>query len=469
MTDVFQLLEKYSGNTAIVTDAGREVSYAQLQEASGKIAGQLKTGSMAFCLCSNQVGSVAGYLAFLHAHVPALLLDANKNKDLVNDLLAVYHPRYEWVTSKRKEEFEGAKCIYEAEDYSLLQYDVPDIEVYPELALMLTTSGSIGSPKLVRLTLNNLLSNARSIVDYLDIDQNERPITLLPMYYSYGLSVVNSHLISGATLLMTDNTILQREFWKFADEQGATSISGVPYTYEMLRRLRFFRMNLPKLKTMTQAGGKLHPNLVKEFVEQAKENNKRFFVMYGQTEATARMSYTPQENALEKYKSIGIAIPGGKFSLIDVNGNEITEPETEGELVYRGPNVSLGYAECVDDLKKGDENNGELHTGDVAKFDTDGYFYITGRLKRFVKVWGNRCNLDSVEQMVKTVTSNCACVGVDDKITIFVAEETDDKAIITILCEKTGLNIRAFEVRHIDVIPKNTSGKVQYKELQALL
>jgi len=469
MTDVFQLLEEFSGNTCIVTDAGREMSYAQLLEVSGEIAQQLKTGSMAFCFCGNLVGSVAGYLAFLHAHVPVLLLDANKNKDLVDDLLAIYHPRFVWVPSEKAEELDGAKCIYEAEDYSLLQYEVPDIEAHPELALMLTTSGSTGSPKLVRLTLNNLLSNARSIVEYLEIDQSERPITSLPMYYSYGLSVINSHLISGATLLMTNNTILQREFWKFAAEQGASSISGVPYTYEMLRRLRFFHMNLPKLKTMTQAGGKLHPGLVKEFVEQAKEHDKRFIVMYGQTEATARMSYTPQENIREKYMSIGIAIPGGKFSLIDVCGNEITEPETEGELVYRGPNVSLGYAECLDDLKKGDENQGELHTGDVAKFDTDGYFYITGRLKRFVKVWGNRCNLDSVEQMMKTITSNCACVGVDDKITIFVAEEVDDKAIINMFGEKTGLNTRAFEVRHIDVIPKNASGKVQYKELQALL
>ena len=201
MTDVFQLLEEFSGNTCIVTDAGREMSYAQLLEVSGKIAQQLKTGSMAFCFCGNQVGSVAGYLSFLHAHVPVLLLDANKNKDLVDDLLAIYHPRFVWIPSEKAEGLDGAKCIYEAEDYSLLQYEVPDIETHPELALMLTTSGSTGSPKLVRSTLNNLLSNARSIVEYLEIDQSERPITSLPMYYSYGLSVINSHLISGATLL----------------------------------------------------------------------------------------------------------------------------------------------------------------------------------------------------------------------------------------------------------------------------
>jgi acyl-coenzyme A synthetase/AMP-(fatty) acid ligase len=469
MTGLFQILEKFRGRTAVVTDEGREVSYEQLIELSGEVASLLNTGSIAFCLCSNEIGSLVGYISFLHAHVPALLLDANKNQDLIKELFKIYHPRFVWAPSTKVGEFSGYRTLFESEGYSLLQFDVSDMDFNPELALMLTTSGSTGSPKLVRLTLQNLLSNAYSIVEYLYIDENERPITSLPMYYSYGLSVVNSHLISGATLLLTNFTILQRDFWQFAMKYEATSISGVPYTYEMLRRLRFFRMNLPKLKTLTQAGGKLHPDLVKEFVEKANEQGKRFIVMYGQTEATARISYTPQEKALEKYKSIGVAIPNGKLFLIDVNGKEIAKSEAEGELVYQGPNVSLGYAECPEDLKKGDENKGELHTGDVAKFDSDGYFYITGRLKRFVKIWGNRCNLDSVEHMVKTITSNCACVGVDDKITVFVADAVNDKAIISMLCEKTGLNIRAFEVRYIDAIPKNTSGKVQYKDLQKLI
>ena len=252
-------------------------------------------------------------------------------------------------------------------------------------------------------------------------------------------------------------------------EHEATSISGVPYTYEMLKMLRFFRMDLPHLKTMTQAGGKLNKDIAKEYIEFAQSKGKRFFVMYGQTEATARMSYLPLDHALDKYASIGIAIPGGKFSLIDVNGNAIEESDVDGELVYEGPNVSLGYAECRADLAKGDENHGVLHTGDVARRDADGYYYITGRMKRFVKVWGNRCNLDATEQIVKSITTSCACVGVDDKITIFVTQSGLEDAIVKLLVEKTGFNSRAFEVRVVDAIPVKSSGKLDYQALQALI
>jgi len=352
-----------------------------------------------------------------------------------------------------------------------MHYDVEieKPEINPELALCLTTSGSTGSPKFVRLTAKNVLANAESIAEYLEIDEHERPITTLPSYYSYGVSVINSHLIKGATLLLTEGTVAQREFWNFLKEEKATSISGVPYTYEMLKMLRFFRMGLPYLKTMTQAGGKLNKDIAKEYIEFAKEKGKKFFVMYGQTEATARMSYLPFEHALEKYASIGIAIPRGKFSLIDVNGNPIEEPDVDGELVYIGPNVSLGYAECRADLAKGDENHGELHTGDVARRDSDGFYYITGRMKRFVKVWGNRCNLDATEQMVKSITTSCACVGVDDKITIFVTEHGLEETIIKLLAEKTGFNTKAFEVRVIEAIPVKSSGKIDYPAMQAML
>ena len=230
------------------------------------------------------------------------------------------------------------------------------------------------------------------------------------------------------------------------------------------------RMDLPYLKTMTQAGGKLNKDLAKEYIEWAQSKGKRFFVMYGQTEATARMSYLPLEHALDKYASIGVAIPKGKFSLIDVNGNTIEEVDVDGELVYHGPNVSLGYAECRADLAKGDENHGVLHTGDVARRDTDGYYYITGRMKRFVKVWGNRCNLDATEQIVKSnVTTRCACVGVDDKITIFVTEADLEENIVKLLVEKTGLNNKAFEVRMIDTIPVKSSGKIDYPTMQQII
>jgi acyl-coenzyme A synthetase/AMP-(fatty) acid ligase len=289
------------------------------------------------------------------------------------------------------------------------------------------------------------------------------------MYYSFGMSVINSHLIKGATILLTDKAVLQREFWNFTKEHRATSIAGVPYTYEMLKRLRFFRMELPDLKTMIQAGGKLNAAFVKEYVDFAEANDKKFIVMYGQTEAAPRMSYLPHDKAVEKNASIGIAIPGGKFSIIDTDGNEITTPDVDGELVYEGADVCLGYAEKREDLKLSDDNHGVLHTGDIARVDAGGFYYITGRMKRFVKVWGNRCNLDATEQLVKVITANCACVGVDDLITVFVTKEGLEGEVKDLLVEKTGLNPRAFQVKVIAEIPKFESGKLNYPALQKMI
>ena len=462
-------LDSYYNHTVVITDAGETMQYGQLKEEVDKLTPFLHTHKLAFCLCRNQIGCLMGYITFMNAGVPVVLLDGQKNEEVVESLLTIYKPAYLWVSEDRTELIKDHKVLYSTHGFSLVAYNEQAGKIHPGIALLLTTSGSTGSPKLVKLTRENLLSNAESIAGYLSITSDERPVTSLPMHYSYGLSVINSHLIKGASILMTDKAVIQKEFWNFAEEQHATSIAGVPYTYEMLRRLRIFRMDLPDLKTMTQAGGKLNAKIAEEYIRNAKETGRRFFVMYGQTEATARMSYLPQEHALEKYASIGVAIPGGSFSLIDVNGNEITEPEVDGELVYKGANVSMGYAECIADLAVGDENHGELHTGDIARRDADGYYYITGRMNRFVKVWGNRCNLDAIEQLVKLIIVNCACVGVDDLITIFVTEEGLDSQIKTMLSDKMGLNNRAFAVKVISEIPKNASGKIQYAELQKLL
>ena len=465
-------LKKYKERTAVITDRGERLTYEELEWQAAKFAEAVKDKGLLICLCENRLGSLVGYVGCLEHHIPIVLLDGGKESGSIKNLVSIYQPEYLWLLEDRAGDYEGER-VYEYGNYLLLrmhyQQEVEKPEINPELALCLTTSGSTGSPKFVRLSLGNIKANAESIAEYLSIDENERPVTVLPSYYSYGVSVINSHLIKGATLLLTEGTIAQREFWNFMKEHEATSISGVPYTYEMLKMLRFFRMDLPHLKTMTQAGGKLNKDIAKEYIEFAQSKGKRFFVMYGQTEATARMSYLPLDHALDKYASIGIAIPGGKFSLIDVNGKAIEEPDVDGELVYEGPNVSLGYAECRVDLAKGDENHGVLHTGDVARRDADGYYYITGRMKRFVKVWGNRCNLDATEQIVKSITTSCACVGVDDKITIFVTQSGLEDAIVKLLVEKTGFNNRAFEVMEIDAIPVKSSGKLDYQAMQALI
>lgn len=462
--------EQFKNNVAIIDEYGTDVSYEDLIEFGDKVASVISERSLVFVMCTNSIGSVAGYASFVNKGMVSVLLNAHLEKELLDNLVETYKPEYIWVPTEMCTEYEkyNAQNVFSEYGYTLLKttFDA-NYELYDELCIMLTTSGSTGSPKFVRQSYKNVESNAKSIVQYLELNSSERPITTLPMNYTYGLSIINSHFMVGATLLVTDKGLMQKEFWKFFKGAEATSFGGVPYTYEMLERLRFFKMELPSLRYMTQAGGKLTPELHKKFAEYAGQKNVKFIVMYGQCEATARMGYLPAEKSLEKYGSMGIAIPGGKFKLIDVNGNDITEPHVTGELVYYGPNVTLGYAECGQDLIKGDERFGELCTGDMAQFDEDGYYYIVGRKKRFLKIYGNRVNLDEVDRMIKTKFDNIdvASAGIDDHMYIFVTEERYANDVVKFVVEKTGLNPAAFQSIIIDSIPKNDAGKTLYKEL----
>ena len=456
-----------SDDVAIISEAAT-LTYKDLAGYVDKIKSVISGRTLAFCLCENSPGSVVSYLGYLGSKVVPLMVDKKIDRDLLKHLLEVYKPEYIAVPDEIRDEFTEFEGVAEYLSYTLMRSKTPEpVELHPDLALLLTTSGSTGSPKLVRQTYTNIQSNAESIVQYLEITSDERPVTTLPMNYTYGLSIINSHLQAKATILMTDAPMNMKTFWTFMKDNKATSFGGVPFTYEMLKKLRFFKMDLPDLRYMTQAGGKLSPELHHEFATWAAERGKKFIVMYGQTEATARMGYLPAEKSIEKFGSMGFAIPGGKFILIDVNGNEITEPETVGELVYDGPNVTYGYAEKREDLAKGDERGGRLITGDMAKRDSEGFYFIVGRKKRFLKIFGNRVNLDEIDQLIKAAFDNieCASSGVDDHMKVYITDESKCDEIRKWLSETTHLSESAFDVVYIEAIPKNEAGKVLYKDL----
>lgn len=455
-------LDKFECAPAVVTDEGRLVDYTELRCLCDEWAAKVPARSLVFLLVGNNLDSLVAYVACLNHGIVPLMLDAHIDGQVLQRFKDAYQPDFIWRPG------DGGYVL----EVGLRTSDFRHPALFKDLALLLTTSGSTGSPKLVRQSYENIKANTQSIVEYLKLTSTERPITTLPMNYTYGLSIINSHLAVGATILLTEKSIMQREFWNFFTEQGATSFGGVPYTYEMLDKLMFFRRKLPSLRTMTQAGGKILPELHKKFAEYAQREGKNFVVMYGQCEATARMSYLPSERALDKVGSMGIAIPGGKFSLIDADGNVINEPDVTGELVYEGANVTLGYAECADDLSKGDERHGRLETGDMAKRDADGFYYIVGRKKRFLKIFGNRVNLDETERMIKGAFPrlDCACSGVDDKMKIFIAVDENHgmhgmESVRDFVAEKTHLNFAAFEVVLVASIPKNASGKTLYSAL----
>lgn len=456
--------EKYSKKVACITEFG-QWTYGQIDSLAEEFAQYVPKRSLILILCRNTPGSLFSYLCSMKTDCVPLLLPANMDMDAFKEMMCTYHPNYLCVPKDMAEVFSMEKR-FELEDYVVLHAFEEKVEMHEKLGLLLSTSGSTGSPKLVRQSKENVEANARQIAEYLELKDDERPITTMPMNYTYGLSIINSHLLVGAVLLLTNRTLFETEFWEFFKKEKATSFGAVPYTYKMLKRLRFTKMDLPDLRYFTQAGGKLSLELHQEYAEYAKSSGKKFIVMYGQTEATARMSYLPWEKSLEKIGSIGIAIPEGRFSLRDVNNQEISEPDMVGELIYEGPNVTLGYARKQEDLILGDERMGVLITGDMAKKDEDGYYYIVGRKKRFIKVFGNRMNLDEMELAInKNCNVESAICGEDDFVEVYVVKGGEILPVEKYLQERFHLHPSAYAVKEVDEIPKNDSGKILYSKL----
>jgi acyl-coenzyme A synthetase/AMP-(fatty) acid ligase len=461
-----EILVGYHNESAAKSDNGQSITYRELYHHSTKVYKLINRRCLVFCLCKNELGSLAGYVSFLSNKVVPLLLDASLEKELLHKLIGLYKPAFLWLPVSRLEDFPTNEKVYECYGYALIRCMTEvNFTLHEDLALLFTTSGSTGSPKLVRISYENLSSNATAIAQYLSITKDERPVTVLPMHYSYGLSVINSHLIKGATILLTSRSLIEKEFWAFIKSEAATSLSGVPYTYEILKKLRFTSMDIPSINTLTQAGGKLSDALCEEFAEYSSKTSKKFFVMYGQTEATARMSYLPSQFSLIKTGSIGKPIPGGRFELVDEKNELIEESNAIGELVYYGKNVSMGYAYSSDDLQKADENKGVLYTHDLAVRDEDGFYFIKGRKNRFIKLFGNRIGLDETEQLLKNIVDECACVGEDDRMLIYITDPAKEAEVCEYLSTKTGINRKAFSARYITSIPKNTSGKTLYSQL----
>jgi len=444
----------HRAKTSVVAEDGSSLSYDSLQQIIDAVKGALTSPakSLVFILCSHTIPSLAGYLACLQTGHAALLLPQELDSSLLLPLLAAYRPDFIWSPQPLDE---GA---YEDSGFGMGAYRMHRAcepgsgpAIHPELALMLTTSGSTGNPKAVRLSYANLQANAESIAEYLEIGPRDRPVTTLPMNYSYGLSVINSHLLRGATLLQTSQRLRTPEFWEFARTYGATSLAGVPYVYQILHEIGFESRDLPSLRTLTQAGGYLDVGLQQHFIRMAKKRGIRYYTMYGQTEATARISYVPSERAEEGTGSIGIPIPGGSFEIID------------GELVYSGPNVMLGYAENRGDLSKGDETKGRLFTGDMARLGDNGFCYITGRKKRFIKPMGLRINLDDVErQLSEHLERKCVVVGTDSKLCVVSTCRDIEIRAIDFIRSTYHISSKLCAVVSVDEFPVMATGKVDY-------
>ena len=416
---------------AIDAESDRWFTYAELAAHAKDFAANVATPEkrLAFLYADNSLDMLVAYHGLLESGHAVCLLDRALSPARRSALEEIYRP----------------SIVVEGGHTTIL--DGPSVEVHPDLAVLLSTSGSTGSAKLVRLSKNAVRANAEAIVESLQITNDDRTITSLPPSYSFGLSVLNSYALAGASLVFTKHGLVTGAFWSALSTHQCTSLSGVPFAYEALIKLRIDLRVPQSLRVMTQAGGRLALPTAEKFHGIMTKRGGRFYVMYGQTEATARMSCLPSEDFTRKKGSCGKAIPGGAFTV------------ENGEVVYHGPNVMMGYASAAEDLARGDELGGTLRTGDLGVLDEEGFLTITGRIKRIVKINGTRFSLDEIEAIAKVPV-----VAHEDRVFLFC--ETEDTApILAQVKEALGVTGDAIQARTVAAIPTTPNGKPDYTTL----
>lgn len=459
-------LDKKTG-PALVDTAGSSMTYEELAAHIEAVREKGLTRSVAFILADNNVESLTLFLALTEAGVVPLLMHANLDESLLDQYVRMYEPHYICRPESRAPVMGERAMVLRLGAYVMAEMEYVPYPLHEALAFLLSSSGTTGSPKLVRHCLSNMTENARHVAEVFRFSPADRSLANLPIYFTQGLNVALANLYAGALVVLSNVSLMSREFWALLTDQRITSITGVPFSYEVMVRLGLLKKEWPDLRVLNEGGGRLSDSLFRAIAEYADRTGKEFIPTYGSTETTSRMAYLPAELALEKTGSMGRPLPGGRFELVDEDGQVIPTPHREGELVYYGPNVTLGYAFDKADLAKGDERHGRYATGDIAYFDEDGCFFITGRKGRFTKIFGYRIGLDEVEKILKDhYASAFACTGNDKTVFVYTDQDLDAREVAGFLSDKLGLLSSVFHVIRIPDIPRNSYGKVLYTELK---
>ncbi|MEO6503454.1 MAG: AMP-binding protein [Jatrophihabitantaceae bacterium] len=381
----------------------------------------------------NTLDSVVTYLAALRGGHPVILVDAARGEQ-VAELGARFDPDVVVGPDGWQERRLTSRH-----------------DLHPELRLLLSTSGSTGSPKLVRLSATNLQSNAAAITGYLGLTSADRALTSLPLAYSYGLSVLHSHLQAGASVVLTEHSVIEPGLWSLARSESVTSFAAVPHTFALLNRTPERWYDVPSLRYVTCAGGRLDPAEVRRLAGLGSRHGWRLYVMYGQTEATARMAYLPPAEAAKHPDCIGGPVPGGVLRV------DQPDPGGVGELVYAGPNVMMGYAECPDALAADPELT-ELRTGDLGRQRSDGMFQVVGRTGRFAKLLGHRIDLDRLQSALTAFDPTLVCLSDDQRLLVAVTA-ADPLPVRDAAARLTGLPPGLVTVGSYPALPLLPNGK----------
>lgn len=450
--------------TAIIDAFGNQFTYGELETLSLEYKKFIPERSLVMILCDYSVETVAFYYCQMTNHVVPILVDKNLDNELLLRLIKTYEPQFIWcwhgIMSILPEQLPD--IVIQREAHVLIHMSFERCNINPKLALLLTTSGSTGSSKLVRLSYKNLRSNSEAFAASIGLHKNDRGITTMPMHYCFGLSVLHMHWIYGACIYITEYSMINIKFWNFFEDSNITNFFGVPYTFDMLKQIDFLEKEYNSLRFLLLGGGKLSNELQIEFGKKLREKNIKFYIGYGQTEATTCISTLSYKKVEEKLGSIGRPLSGINISVENPNEKD------EGELVCTSQSVSLGYAVDKRDLARGDDNAGCLYTGDIVYVDEEGDIFIKGRKSRFVKILGARVSLDELETILMECFTNVqfACVGKDNKIRIYYSKKGIEKDILQFCKKKISIPRKMVECYFINELPYLSNGKVNYKDLE---
>lgn len=444
--------------TCLIT-ADKNITYHDLFSDADQLFDGLDR-SLVVILCTRSYETVACYVGALRRNLVPFLLDETIKPAPLQNCISAYAPQY--VFAHKTVALPNYRPFRTFNDHVLFQRnEIQNNQLNENLALLLPTSGSTGDPKCVRLSRDNIDICTKAIVNYLKLQSQHISISLLPFHYSYGLSILHNVMQTRSSLVLTDLSVLDRPFWSLLETHKVTEFSAVPTIFEMIRRMRLSKTILDNLRCVTQAGGRLDPKFTKHFHQLFSQSDIAYFTMYGQTEAAPRISYVPPNLASEKLGSVGIPIACGDIYL----QKERADAE-EGELIYKGPNVCLGYANNAADLALGDENKGLLKTGDLARIDEDGFIFLVGRLKRFIKLQGISANLDHIENTIKSNGIDCMVIGKDNRLLIcFMGDKS--ATIANIVDQNFHFHASNITYQQMADLPKTASGKPDYSKLVA--
>lgn len=448
-----------SNRIAIADDNGNKITYKQLAEQAEALSPFMEERSLVFVLCNKHIETLKIIYEILYLNRVPLLLSEDINQNMLDNLIDVYQPLYIYC-NREHDIVQRYNTIKEFDAHNLLKTNFKNCSLHPDIALLLSTSGTTGSAKLVKLSYENLYENAKYTCLHLDIKEGQKGISPLPINYSYGIAFCFWHWHCGATLLVTEKPVIGREFREFYMKEKVNNFAATPYTFQMLERVRFWTPEILSYLHFAASGGA--QMLEKDQLHLVSLMHDKFWILYGQTECTCIISGMNFEENNIKLGSIGKAIR---------NMEVIIDDETS-ELCIKSKCICMGYAYQREDLSIGNTNQDILHTGDVAYMDDDGCIFLKGRIARFIKILGKRISLDDIEKLIKNkfVNIEVACIGTDDNLTVFYSKVEKDlkENIKNILSDDLKIPSKFITCEYIEDIPVNDAGKIMYAQLKGM-